>query len=268
MMTATGIRKEAREHLAGKWGKGILITLAYLAIELVIGWIVKGVEDSTALNFIFSIGEFVVSIPLTYGLTIAFMKLKRDEEVAAFDFLTLGFSRFSKGWKVFGNIVLKLIAPIIAIIIVYVVMTVALSASLFMGMSMSVHNTNDVSQIGAMVGSFGAIGIIAILAILACSVWLYIKQLSVILSYNIAYDEPELTGKQVVEKSQFLMQENKGNYFVLTLSFIGWALLATLTFGIGFLWLAPYMQVAFVCFYDTLVNKTEKPEIIEENVNV
>lgn len=52
-----------------------------------------------------------------------------------------------------------------------------------------------------------------------------------------------------------MMQGNKGNLFVLEISFIGWSILAVLTFGIGFLWLAPYIQVSKTCFYEELKNK-------------
>ena len=39
---------------------------------------------------------------------------------------------------------------------------------------------------------------------------------------------------------------------MLDLSFIGWALLATLTAGIGYLWLMPYMTVSRAAFYRSL----------------
>ncbi|MBQ6704092.1 MAG: DUF975 family protein, partial [Clostridia bacterium] len=37
--------------------------------------------------------------------------------------------------------------------------------------------------------------------------------------------------------------------FGLNFSFIGWAMLSALTFGIGNLWLNPYMNTAFAAFY-------------------
>ena len=62
------------------------------------------------------------------------------------------------------------------------------------------------------------------------------------------------------------MKGNRGNYFLLELSFIGWAILSVLTLGIGFLWLAPYMSVASVCFYDRIIGtKVEASE--EEDSN-
>jgi uncharacterized membrane protein len=48
------------------------------------------------------------------------------------------------------------------------------------------------------------------------------------------------------------MVGHKGEYFLLQLSFIGWALVATLTFGIGFLWLAPYIQATNAAYYRNL----------------
>ncbi|KUH45897.1 hypothetical protein M2E15_3170 [Bacillus mycoides] len=37
------------------------------------------------------------------------------------------------------------------------------------------------------------------------------------------------------------MKGHKLDLFLLWLSFIGWAILAILTLGIGFLWLSPYV---------------------------
>ena len=260
MMTATGVRKEARENLRGKWKKGVLITLCYLVVEMVIQWIMRKTEDSSALNLLMSIGNLVISIPISYGLTVSFMKLKRNEEVEPFDFLTLGFKSFSRSWKVFGNMLLKMIVPVIVTIVTYFgIMFVAgfivATSTLGAASTLSMLTTTDV--IVSVISKFAWIFIIGCVILFAAGIWLYLRQLHYVLSFNIAYDEPELTGKEAVEKSQNMMNGNKGNYFVLTLSFIGWAILSVFSFGIGFLWLLPYMQVAFVCFYETLKNKTD-----------
>lgn len=55
-----------------------------------------------------------------------------------------------------------------------------------------------------------------------------------------------------IEKSKQMMYGYKWKYFGLCLRFFGWGLLCILTLGIGFLWLAPYMQVSFAKFYDDL----------------
>lgn len=65
----------------------------------------------------------------------------------------------------------------------------------------------------------------------------------------ILAENPQLTASQAIELSKQMMDGKKGDLFVLNLSFIGWALLAGLTFGIGLLWLNPYMGMAETAFY-------------------
>jgi uncharacterized membrane protein len=45
--------------------------------------------------------------------------------------------------------------------------------------------------------------------------------------------------------------------FLLSLSFIGWALLCILTLGIGFLWLIPYINVSVAKFYQDIKGEEE-----------
>ena len=254
MMTATGIRKDARDHLTNKWGKGALITLCFFLIEFAFNLLSSVTKDIPVLSLIVSIGITVISIPLTYGIIISFMKLKRDEEVSAFDFLTLGFSEFSRAWKVAFSMLAKLILPIVLVGISYFVILVASGLLLFSSSSSIISDSaySISSSISIILLIIGVVGLFA------SSIYAYVKELSLTLSYNIAYDEPDLTTKQAVEKSQTLMKGNKGNCFVLTLSFIGWAILAALTFGIGMLWLMPYIQVSMVCFYEHIINKDSK----------
>jgi uncharacterized membrane protein len=47
-----------------------------------------------------------------------------------------------------------------------------------------------------------------------------------------------------------MMDGYKWKYFCLSLRFIGWGLLCVLTFGIGFIWLMPYMQQSLTQFYE------------------
>jgi uncharacterized membrane protein len=43
-------------------------------------------------------------------------------------------------------------------------------------------------------------------------------------------------------------------YFTLGLSFLGWVLLAVLTFGILFVYVEPYLQATYVCYYEELLD--------------
>ena len=65
----------------------------------------------------------------------------------------------------------------------------------------------------------------------------------------ILIKKPELGIVETLKYSREKMQGHKLDTFVLGLSFIGWAILGTLTFGILYIWLYPYMQLTFTKFY-------------------
>ena len=245
-MTCSEIRKEARTSLAGKWGKGALITLVFVIIEFILSYISEKTEGNSTLNFIINIITIIISAPLSLGLVFSFMKLKRNEEVGSFDFITTGFSNFGKAWRIYGGMLLKLLLPII----LYIVSKVIISTGgvTYLGDNfMTVPTTNPTGSPSLLIIGF----IILIIA----GIYGYIKSLSLSFVFNIAYDEPELTGRETATKSQELMNGNKLKFFLLSLSFIAWAILSTITLGIGFLWLIPYIQVSIVCFYDAVANK-------------
>lgn len=60
---------------------------------------------------------------------------------------------------------------------------------------------------------------------------------------------PDLTVMDAMRESKRLMCGNKWRLFCLNFSFIGWIFVAMLTFGVGFLWIEPYMQAANAAFY-------------------
>lgn len=79
-----------------------------------------------------------------------------------------------------------------------------------------------------------------------------IKGLSYSMTFYIMRENPEMKGEQAIQHSMAMMQGRKMDLFLLELSFIGWALLAVLTAGIGFIWLIPYMSTAMGAFYEEL----------------
>ena len=72
----------------------------------------------------------------------------------------------------------------------------------------------------------------------------------------IMVDNPEIGVFEAIRKSKEMMYGHKLDYFILHLSFIGWAILAGLTFGILMLYVAPYMNVTCANFYYSI--KDEK----------
>ena len=68
----------------------------------------------------------------------------------------------------------------------------------------------------------------------------------------ILAEDPSIGPMEAIRQSKQMMEGHKMEYFVLGLSFLGWAILATFTFGILFIWLAPYINTTYANFYRSL----------------
>lgn len=68
----------------------------------------------------------------------------------------------------------------------------------------------------------------------------------------IMLDHPEMSAMEAIAASKKMMRGRKAELFVLELSFLGWALLSTFTFGLLNIWLEPYMQVTWANFYNAV----------------
>ena len=90
------------------------------------------------------------------------------------------------------------------------------------------------------------------------------KAFSYALTPYVLLDEPELTARQAITRSCEIMQGRRWKLFCLSLSFIGWGILSLLTFGIGFLWLAPYMNASIAAFYEDARAEYEAENSIEQ----
>jgi uncharacterized membrane protein len=83
-----------------------------------------------------------------------------------------------------------------------------------------------------------------------------IKGLAYSMTPFILEEKPELSAYDAIKYSEKLMKGHKTELFLLYLSFIGWAILCVFTFGIGYLWLAPYIYVTLCEFYEDLKKET------------
>ena len=231
-MVSSQIRAEARNNLTGKWGKAALLTLVFGVIEYLISFLLQLVPMVGGLI------NLVITPVLTFGFLVSIIKLKRNEEVGYIDFFKNGFNQFGKVWGVIGQTILKMILPIIAIIISIVLIAVGGAGTILSGESM------------------GLLFILGIILYIVSLIWAIIKGFSYVLAQYILYDNPDMDSKAIVEKSEELMQGHKWAWFWLPITFIGWFILSIFTLGIGMLWIAPYLQVALVIFYEDLAGNT------------
>ena len=88
-----------------------------------------------------------------------------------------------------------------------------------------------------------------------------IKSYSYSMTMFIKSKKPELGANDAITLSRQIMNGKKWKLFCLHFSFIGWAILSVLTFGIGFLFLMPYMQASITAFYEDAYNSYQQVEI-------
>jgi uncharacterized membrane protein len=254
-MVASELRAKAREALQGKWGKAALLALCYGLITFVINFVIG------LIPIIGSLITFVISLPISFGILVSFMKLKRDEDITYTDFLNIGFSNFGKIWGVFGNMVLKMIIPIVLVVIFLIIFTVGIGGS---AASHMVTTYSSHSYAG-MTAGFGGVAIVGLIGYFVSLIYAVIKGYLYSLSYYVLYDNPDKSGKEIVEISESLMRGNRWRFFWLGLTFIGWSILCTFTLGIGLLWLMPYIMVSFVCFYEDLAGNSTSQKVETDN---
>ena len=89
-----------------------------------------------------------------------------------------------------------------------------------------------------------------------------VKAYSYSMATYIRVDHPEYTWKECIDASKKMTYGHKMELFILDLSFIGWALLATLTLNLGNIALNPYRNAAYAAFYRQI--QKEKPYITNE----
>ncbi|MBO5369504.1 MAG: DUF975 family protein [Clostridia bacterium] len=83
----------------------------------------------------------------------------------------------------------------------------------------------------------------------------------------ILAENPNMTASEAVELSKSMMYGNRWRLFCLQFSFIGWSILASLTFGIGNLWLTPYRQAATAAFYREISGTAYTAEEVATDIN-
>ena len=101
--------------------------------------------------------------------------------------------------------------------------------------------------------------LLMLLFVLFWSILLIIPGIVAACSYSMTYyilaDDNSIGAMEAIDKSKKMMYGYKLKYFYLNLRFTGWVILSILTFGIGFLWLYPYIIVSTSKFYDDIKDK-------------
>lgn len=93
----------------------------------------------------------------------------------------------------------------------------------------------------------GLLECVCLLLLIIPGIWMSLR---LALVQYILRDNPELSPNQVLRLSAEMMYGYKWKLFLLMLTFIGWGILCIFTLGIGYFWLAPYIDQTMANFYE------------------
>lgn len=113
----------------------------------------------------------------------------------------------------------------------------------------------DVVKIAATIILMGLIVALGCVCFIVPGIYLAFSYMLV--PYLLA-ERKDLTMTETLRLSRKMMNGHKLDYFILGLSFIGWALLTPFTLGILLVWLYPYMMVANTKFATDIIDNYEE----------
>lgn len=79
-----------------------------------------------------------------------------------------------------------------------------------------------------------------------------VKSYSYAMTFYILADHPEMKANDAITVSKNMMNGNKWDLFVLDLSFFWWILLGSVTCGLAFIYVEPYMELSRASFYESI----------------
>lgn len=252
MLTNKEIRALSSKQLKGKWAKMALLTLVVIIVTGVPSYFF---HKNTIASFLTG----VLSGLLFFGIIRVTFNISNKNE--------LDFNEYFKSGRSYGryflfSILLSVVTIIISIVFM-IVYLVTFGVSLLSNIAVeSTQYTlmNEAQVFSAIISSIpiGSLIITILFAVVYMALMILIDMLYSQTSYIIIRDHDDIGVIDSMRYSRKLMKGYKAKLFLLNLSFIGWAILSTLTLGIGFLWLIPYIYVSNANFFLELIKEREE----------
>ena len=237
------LKRQAKNLINTAKPQPIVVGLVYTALIVLISWLsrrISGLDLSTAE--LASYRDYLVSGDIDSAM-----------------YLIEGHMPSTGAW--FVNVMLDIISLILSAgFIIFLLNTIRAKAACF----------------GNLLDGFGMFFRIIWLSILQ-SVFIVLWSLLLIvpgiiaayryrLALYLLLDHPEMSALDCIRESKRIMAGNKGQLFVLDLSFIGWSFLTAIPI-VGYfvmIWVFPYTQMTYALFYTTLTG-TNAPGAIPDS---
>ena len=221
------IKQTAREKLLGRYGEHLSFSLALLILEAVCASIAGSFSQTTAMSAVFSIVVSAILqllLSLFYaGASLHFMKQLRGEKGNFTDLiapLKMHPDRF-------------LIVGLIQIAVGFVLFSPVFFSGFIAGESVTPRALFLFDCIWLLIGS---LLFLAVRAAFAMSTYLLL-------------DHPDMEALPAIRTSLDMMKGQKIRFVLLLLSFIGYFMICAVTFGVGLVWVLPYLITSVAQFY-------------------
>ncbi|KFN03621.1 DUF975 family protein [Bacillus clarus] len=252
------MKQEALQSLKGKWGLGVGSTILYYILGYIASMVttfifaIPGIiifsgvalltgafEEETmsiGTGITFGILYFIMIILsitsygiTSYGYTNLFLQISKGED-AKIDHLFEGFRGFKR--------MIKTMWAMLATIL-YTGTWIPL---VLLGLFGFFNNEGNGTMNPSLVIAFVVLLIISTVVVI-------VTYFSYAMIYYVMVENPNYSVSQAMKQSKAIMKGHKLDLFLLWLSFIGWAILAIIPLGLGFLWLCPYINTTTAHFY-------------------
>lgn len=247
MITAREIRERARKKLRdGNWVKAIGAFCLFWLMGMVVAQVLRRIGLATGGIEVLSMDEFMRK----YGEVFQQLGVEMPSDVfqglqevtipvatpmfQAVQFVVTTFTQgvFMAGWTIFTVAVMR--------------------------------NGANALQVFSGFSRFFAMGWLMLLRTIRIALWsllLVIPGFVAFYAYRLAFflkaDHPEWSAAKVLAESKRMMYGHKWRLACLDASFIGWVLLAIITFGLAGLFTNPYIGVAYAAFYEDMLDRDE-----------
>lgn len=240
-MASADYKQQAKNALSGHWGEAVVTTL--LAAVL---------------------GSTVVNYNSEYGMVISWLNNHSDS------LFNGGTPTWDEGWASFGQTTFIFAAILVAIsLLVGGLMNLGIT-DYFQRLNYQQRAPMGVlfSHVSQYKEAFLA-NLLVIVYIALWSILLVIPGIVAAYSYSMTFfimqENPGMSATEAIKASKQLMRGHKLELFWLELSFLGWAILSMLTFGIGYFFLNPYFVATKTAYYDSIrvLDRKERDEFDE-----
>jgi len=241
--SSSQLKALSRGQLKGRYAVAVGATFLTNLISLIVSLLVTvfAKSDSTASIIIYYLITFIISLltaVLGIGLVKFFLKLVKNETYQVSD-IFWGFQSHPD-----------------KVILITIILTLVFLVCLIPGMGLLFVYAVTYSRI---------VFVLAMLAVIAGIVAMIIIGITYSQVGCIIADNSEYSVLEIMRTSKEMMKGQKGRYFYLQISFIGWYVLSLFSCGIALLWIEPYRLCTNVYFYTDLI-KEPRSTVIDEFV--